>query len=529
MISYKNLLAALLAAAVFLSVAMYVLFHGQLDEDAYILLQYVKNLSEGAGICFDVTQGRAEGATDFLWMLMLAGLSRLGVDPGTAAAVLNASGMAAIAYLAFRMSGGIGLISGGAVLAVLISGGVAAALGGFSTLAYGALYAMLTVAVIERRCSLAVAAAILTMLFRPDGAILAIGALAVLAIDVRKSEPLNVRRLLLVPLVAGAAYYLWRYLYFGMPLPLPIMIKQRTDTVFEGLEMNFLAIRYYLPLVVPVILACRSGRRREVAAVVSGPVLLFAALSFAQQSQNTGFRFQFPIVLSILFAFLVTRDAAAGSARKIGTVLLLVPGMISGASLINDNLAIMTSADYINSFPQLLRLRRFEVDKIALTECGKFAYWYNPRQMTDLAGLNSPDVAVQGPRRVLGMRQPQLVFVHHFGRYWMKDFPAGSDYLVVKSTDIALNGPYSGNISILSAPDAALVYAQQHGYLAVLVKYGASDELYSHVYFLGPDIDVRLFLQTLEESFQVTMSYYQSRRLLDERAGYFKPSQFERP
>ena len=42
------------------------------QEDAYILYRYSENLAGGHGIVWNVGETPTDGATDFLWMLVLA-------------------------------------------------------------------------------------------------------------------------------------------------------------------------------------------------------------------------------------------------------------------------------------------------------------------------------------------------------------------------------------------------------------------------------------------------------------------------
>src|SRR5207247_1968096 len=59
-------------------------------EDALILFKFAKNVAHGDGVVFFRGGPPAEGATDFLWMMMLAAGQAVGVDVAIAAAILNA-------------------------------------------------------------------------------------------------------------------------------------------------------------------------------------------------------------------------------------------------------------------------------------------------------------------------------------------------------------------------------------------------------------------------------------------------------
>jgi len=56
-----------------------------LTDDAFISFRYARNLSEGAGLVFNRSFERVEGYSNFLWVLLLAGLDRLGWRPESAA------------------------------------------------------------------------------------------------------------------------------------------------------------------------------------------------------------------------------------------------------------------------------------------------------------------------------------------------------------------------------------------------------------------------------------------------------------
>lgn len=60
-------------------------------EDAFILFRYAENLAGGHGIVWNVGQDPVEGATSFLWVIILAGASFVGFSIPSAAQVLGFS------------------------------------------------------------------------------------------------------------------------------------------------------------------------------------------------------------------------------------------------------------------------------------------------------------------------------------------------------------------------------------------------------------------------------------------------------
>jgi len=162
-----------------------VLATGHLDEDAYILFTYSHNLAAGHGIVWDWAHGHVEGATDFLWMVLLAGLDRLGMDVGAAAGLLNAAGLAMSYFAISRVARLRGMATHCLLaLALLISHITAGSLGGFSADFYCGVFAVCCYVGVRKQYAV-LAFALLTLgLVRPDGVILATGVLiAVSALD----------------------------------------------------------------------------------------------------------------------------------------------------------------------------------------------------------------------------------------------------------------------------------------------------------------------------------------------------------
>jgi hypothetical protein len=391
-----GVVAAALALAGFLAI----LATGHLDEDAYILFTYSSNLAAGHGIVWDWAHGHAEGATDFLWMVLLAGLERVGVDVGAAAGAVNAAGVAmsyfAISRIArLRDAWQHGLLAA----ALLVSHLTAGALGGFSVDFYCGMFAITCCLAVRRRyCPLAFA--LLTLgLVRPDGVILAVGVMAAAAIRDRE----GVRRsgwCLLTAAALGVGYFLWRWWYFGLVLPLPLIVKSHSLSILLGLHWNLLPL---IPLA--GVLALILWRWREVGAngliLAAGPILLLGALTFANQLQDLSFRFQAPMTLAVL-----ALGFCAGRNRAGWLLLALIPSLAFGARAIDREVRSLVQPDYVNYFPQMLNPLLGKDGRVAMTEAGRFGFRLDADKL-DVVGLNSKAIAL-GANRVQARSTPQL-------------------------------------------------------------------------------------------------------------------------
>ena len=395
-------LAALLALSGFLAV----LATGHLDEDAYILFTYSGNLAAGHGIVWDWAHGHAEGATDFLWMVLLAGLDRWGVDVGAAAGFLNAAGLAMSYFAISRMARLTDAWQYCLLAAVLlVSHLTAGALGGFSVDFYCGVFAAACWLALQRHYP-QLAFALLTLgLVRPDGVILAIGVLgATVARDWKGVR--GAAGYFVAAAGFGAAYFAWRWWYFGLMLPLPLIVKGHTLSILLGLHGNVLPL---LPLAGVLILT--FWQRREVGSnalvVAAGPVLLFGALTFANQLQDLSFRFQAPMTLSVL-----TLGFCAGRDRSGWLLLALVPSLAFGVRAIDREVRHLVQPDYVNYFPQRLDPLLGRDGRVAMTEAGRFGFRLHAAKL-DIVGLNSPAIAVGEDRvRALQAFAPDLIFLH---------------------------------------------------------------------------------------------------------------------
>jgi hypothetical protein len=217
-----------------LSLGVAKLYHGHPHEDAFILFRYADNMSAGHGIVYNTDGPPVEGSTDFLWLVLIAGLGFLGVDPAVAAALLNAIGAAVAVAIVLSVvyaappSLSRRIVAIVSVLAILCSAPVAAGMMGFSTAFYSTAMLCLFWLLIEGRSgrqplALVPLLAVLVALIRPDGLPPAMAASVMAAVfSVRQGQIRAFCRACVVATLVGAVYFIWRWHYFGLPLPLPL-------------------------------------------------------------------------------------------------------------------------------------------------------------------------------------------------------------------------------------------------------------------------------------------------------------------
>jgi hypothetical protein len=422
-------------------------------DDAYILFRYAEHVAEGHGSVFNVGGPRAEGATDFLWLMTLAAGVRAGLDVALAALLLNALGAAALAFwlarsaLAARAPVWARAALVPLALTVVVGPAAMPSYVGFSTFAYAALFvglAGLAAAPDARTLWCWPVLGLALGLFRPDGVVVGV---AYSALGLWHAQRLELQRRYWVVLALcgalGAAYFLARAAYFGLWLPLPLYVKSHADaaplgagwlaqlqTLLPGLESNWRWLRSRgatpLPLLVALaalLFALRRSRSREVRDLVLTlvpPALLIAVLSVGVQSQNVGFRFQAPVALAALLV--LARAAAlaleafpsphARSLVVIGALAATAASSLDGAGS-TGQLIRREARTYLPSFAVMLGARLEPDALLAVTEAGAVPFWSHVRA-EDIVGLNNPRLAREAPR-VADVRalDPDLVFFHH--------------------------------------------------------------------------------------------------------------------
>lgn len=520
----KALGFALLSAAIHFLFAYSILYSLHPHEDAYILFTYAKNLGGSGSLAYYSGGPPAEGATDFLWMLMLAAAVRLGAEVSIAAAALNALGSAAISYcvcyhLLERVRPITFLFAASFSLLIPFFSLTLASHQGFSTQFYAAqgLFIFLILLFAKGRVWFFLPYACLVMgLLRPDGVI--IGAAAFFC-----SLALMERRLLprylghsLVALLAATGYFLWRFVTYGHLLPLPLIVKSASDSFLPGFAANADWFQWAFLLIVlgfAGIVALLRPASRYLLALLPFCALLVALL-FAEQTQNVFFRLQAPasMVLLFLVADLLKRLAESNERR---VTVLLMPAVF----IIFFTVQVLQSAFFVFRlyeeknynyykyvFAYHLAERLDKRPRIALTEAGRLAYWLDPIAI-DLVGLNTEETALRGATPdYIEELNADLIMIHH-GGLLATDGCDGDDFCVLdkqqlreatppdwedlgQSSNRVVQAIYSAITYLNQAPDEWQIY---------LVRYQG----YSHLYAVRRDgvITQQSFVGALRASF----------------------------
>lgn len=486
------LLAGLLASlAAFLRTT--VDFSRHPEEDAAMLLRYSQHLGEGHGIVWNVGEAPVDGATDFLFMVLVALLYRAGLGLTTAAQVVGVVAHAltvAALFLAARSVFGasrhLALLSA-AFLAFGVGPRYLAA--GYGTPLF-ALFACLTWWVAcrlvqgqgdaSRQAPLLAVCGLALGLARPEGVFLtAFILLAVLVARARRdAAPILVR--FGVPfLVLGLAYFLWRWHYFGYPLPNPFYKKGGGVLHWPDLGRAFRDLyRLSGPFVWILVSGLLFARSRRQSAIAAIPVLGFTLLWVLVSDETNYFmRFRYPVLAIVLVSWIpvwhAVRDGLRLPPRRLVSAALVL--LLAVAVARQPGRYRRLEPRRIGLHDAALVLREYEGQgyTLATTEAGLLPL-YSEWKTVDAWGLNDSFVAHHGgiTGTYLDARRPELIVVHAYSSPGVSE-PEG------QARRRGLPG-WSEMVGTLED------YAHTRGYsLAAAFVKNAYD---SHLYYVRPDL-----------------------------------------
>ncbi|MBI3889974.1 MAG: hypothetical protein HY303_00430 [Candidatus Wallbacteria bacterium] len=284
-------------------------------EDAAMLLRYSQHVAAGHGIVWNLGAPPVDGATDFLFMMVVAGLAWLGLAVETACRVVTLSShvtTVALVYLAARQ-----LYDAPRPAAAFSAAFLAAGPGVFYVEAcfgtpFFALWACITwwfaATIAQGRDSVPLElgfglSALALGLTRPEGVFLGVFLLAaVVAARGLQASRRSMATWAFAVGGLGGAYFLWRWHYFGHPLPNPFYRKGGGHLYLDSLRES---VRNLVIMAMPFwpafALGLRSPASRRHVLRAAIPTGCFTAIwVLLSQEMNFVWRFQYALLPLLL-------------------------------------------------------------------------------------------------------------------------------------------------------------------------------------------------------------------------------------
>lgn len=240
-------------------------------EDAAMLMRYSQNFVYGHGIVWNIGEHPVDGATDFLFMICVAITAKTGLSIENSVLLIDMSShilTGIIIYIFIRkfLFAGRWMAFTSLLFFILGTGLIYTAV--FFGTPFFALFSAITwfcanEAVIDPKYSNSLifsVSGLILGLIRPEGVFLAIFMLIAILFKIgfKKSKKIVLSFLIIFGII-GSIYFIWRWGYFGYPLPNPYYKKGGFTLHLRGLTQSigtFVIFSY--PFIPAFILGGRS-------------------------------------------------------------------------------------------------------------------------------------------------------------------------------------------------------------------------------------------------------------------------------
>ena len=296
----------------------YINFSSLPYEDAAMLMRYSVNLGNGHGMAWNIGEKPIDGATDFLFTVILAGVYKLGISIEQSVRLIDYSShfltMMLIYYASRKFFHASLLTSFISAAFFAIGPGLSYTAAYFGTpffALFGCLTWIFALRIMKGKTDqlssfLFAFSGLILGLIRPEGVILAVLILISIGIYLgwRKSF-VSFMWFTGIFLLLGGAYFVWRYSYFGYPLPNPFYKKGGGviywDSFFASINNVF---SLGLPFWIIYLFGFRNKELSKQVFVYLFPVFVFAsAFILLSNEMNFGSRFQYVVLPIILISW----------------------------------------------------------------------------------------------------------------------------------------------------------------------------------------------------------------------------------
>lgn len=288
-------------------------------DDAYITFRYARNLAEGHGITWNISDPPTQGATTFAFVPLIAMGFKLGVPVELMAFILNSIGMLFIVltlHFTYRL-----IFDDKSLLAILpsfvtltYSGTLELVASGMESVFWtGMVYITLLILMFYREqrrewiLILFFILSYLTCLTRPESAlIVGLWFLYLISFTVGKQRLYTFAGIIIFGIV-GLIYVAWLNSYFGHVFPNAFYIKVNSGLNQEGVHyvLSFIVFFLIKPIVIVSLMGLFFLFRDKGFSLLPHFVffLLLPVYLFTQPLTGVAFRFVHPVSILILFLY----------------------------------------------------------------------------------------------------------------------------------------------------------------------------------------------------------------------------------
>lgn len=409
-------------------------------EDAAMLMRYAGHLAEGHGVVWNIGEPPLDGATDFGFLVLLAMVNGLGLSLEHGVRTLAVGAHVATVVWVYvcmrRLQGAPHWAAGLSALYVAfgVGGYLSAAYFGtpvfvmFVSLAWGiGVWTATRASPKFLGNTLFAAFSLAAGLIRPEGVLIcsmmAVGLLVPLSPDHRRRF---IATYMATFLALGGAYFVWRWSYFGHPLPNPFYAKGGGELHVGALKTGARStLKYVFPLLPILLLGWTSRAARPLALATTVPLVGGTAMwVLLSDEMNFGGRFQYVNLVAPVLAWYPIFHAAKRDFPAIERMVVRrnVQGafVVACLTVFAVQAKLMARVTYHNDgrLQMARELRSVGAGQavMAVTEAGLLPF-YSGWRAIDTWGLNDASIAHAGgvSHAYLKDKSPDLIVLH--GRF----------------------------------------------------------------------------------------------------------------
>lgn len=304
----KNAYILVLLVALVPLIVLESLFFNFTIDDAFIGFRYSENIANGYGAVFNIGEKPVEGYSDFLWLLMGALFVKMGFSAMVASKYMGIFFSLINIPILYKLSLKVLNNKFYASLPPLLLSAVPAyafwAISGMETVFYITLLMVSVFLFLEKKYALSSLSFVLLSLTRPEGAVV-FAALSIFFLYMQKTAKQKTLssgfiKWIMVFAALYVPYFVWRFLYFGYPLPNSFYFKSGVSSLSSiWWAYNFLA--YMLPFAIfGVYSMIRQKTTAEKKFLIALAALLLALTFLYKPIQGYPYRFLLPTIPFIL-------------------------------------------------------------------------------------------------------------------------------------------------------------------------------------------------------------------------------------
>ncbi len=395
-----------LSAAIFL-IFIFVFWDYSID-DAFITFRYAENFADGFGLSFNPNEKAVEGYSNFLWLLIMSLIYRIGLPTYLMAKILGTIFVlsAGAAWFFFLRKNNAGLIWLAGPLFLICPITAFWAVSGLELGLHTFLIAISAVTLLRNSKWLYLILPFL-ILNRPEGVAIAAGMVLTGALVDRKTVSPNLKYYLaaiILILLTTLGLTIFRIQFFGYVFPNTFYSKIHHNILWGYKELGKMLL-FFLPISVGLvfsILGTILKKPKDKKIVIFG--ILFLIQVFISASVDPIMNFLFRYLIPFLPIMLILALSSVSSIRKAGNrnlvtglfiVSLMIPLLPALNRLNQEKLIWEAQEKFIelaNTFP--------DNSSISMTDMGRIPY-YSDKIFFDLWGLINEEIAHNGfnPKR----------------------------------------------------------------------------------------------------------------------------------